>query len=66
MRITVRLKNDEEITIYKYLDVETIESIKERISSAMNDDGNHIHFKSDTFDKDLIIMKYQIKAIYFY
>lgn len=68
MTIIVVLKNAKQIGISaldKDLNVETIEGIKEEISSVMNNDSNHIHFKGNTFDMDLIIMKDQIESIQF-
>lgn len=68
MKIFVRLKNDEEIVINvlnEYCKGQTIEFLKDRITSVLSNNSNHIHFQNDTFDRDLIVMKDFIKCIEF-
>lgn len=63
MTIYIVLKDDKEIYIHSS---EQIEGIKEKIISVLSNKGNCIHFQNDIFDRDLIIMKDQIRTIEFF
>lgn len=63
MTILITLKNDKEIYIHS---LKIVKTIKEQISEVLNNNSSHIHFQSDTFDRDLIIMKDEIRTIEYF
>lgn len=66
MTIIIVLKNEEKIYIHSTASEETLEELKKNISSILNNNSNHIHFNHISFDINVMVMKDQIRSIYFY